>query len=336
MRAWCVVVPVERGEEMRRALRDRGLLLKLLKVARDGDRLYVPTIRQVDGDFPVTQRDFEEAFLAIPSYKELVRVPSDLETQLPSSFDIVGDIAIVKIPQPLLPYRRAIGDAFLAWSRKVRVVAQDHGVEGPLRVRRLEILSGEARTTTVHREHGLRYRVDVARAYFSPRLGTERKRIADLVRPGEVVVDPFAGVGPYAILIARRRSPATVLASDVNPVAVRFLRENVLANRADRVVVSQAEAGAALGAASRADRILLDLPHSSRTFLPSAVRALAPGGTVHVYVILERGQVEDADAGIRRAVAAEGRTVETIRRHVVRAYGPTMDHLAFDVTVGPG
>ena len=327
---------MEGGEEARRALRDRGLLLKHLRVVREGDRLFLPTIRRVDGPFPVAERDFEATFVPVPSYRDLVHVPAHLESQLPRSFDVVGDIAIVKIPEPLLPYRHAIGEAFLAWSKRIRVVAQDHGVEGDLRVRRIEVVAGESRTTTVHTEFGLRYRVDVARAYFSPRLGTERRRIADLVRPGEVVVDPFAGVGPFAILIARRRSPSMVFANDINPVAVRYLRENVALNRAERILVSEADAVKAMAQAAPADRILLDLPHSAQDFVPAAIRSLRDRGTVHLYAIAERADLEAVEARIRGAIEGEGRAVADLQRHLVRAYAPTMDHMAFDVTVGPG
>src|SRR5207244_5720838 len=86
-------------------------------------------------------------------------------------------------------------------------------------------------------EFGLRYLVDVEHAYFSPRLGSERWRVARQVRPGEVVVDMFAGVGPYAILIARTRKPKSVHAIDANPAAVELLRENARRNRAETVVV---------------------------------------------------------------------------------------------------
>ncbi|MEK6987582.1 MAG: tRNA (guanine-N1)-methyltransferase, partial [Candidatus Thermoplasmatota archaeon] len=232
MRAWCVVVPVNRGEEVRQVLRSRGVLLKHLKIRQEAGRLYLPTIRRTDVGFPTEERDFEEAFVAIRSYKDLVHVPERLRPSLPTSFDVIGDIAVLKIPEELLPHRTEIAEAILAWNSKVKVVAQDHGVSGELRVRRLEILAGEDRTTTVHVEYGLRYRADVARAYFSPRLATERLRVTEQVRPGEIVADPFAGVGPYAILIAKRRRPTRVHASDANPVAVDLLRQNVAANRA--------------------------------------------------------------------------------------------------------
>lgn len=336
VRSWCVVVPREKGEEVRRQLKERAALQKHLKVAEESGRLFLPTRERVDLGWPVEEREFEEAFRPIRSYKDVVRVPADLRSQLPTSFDVVGDIAVLKIPEPLVPHRGEIGRAILAWSHTLRVVAQDHGVTGEFRVRDLEIIAGEHRTTTVCTEFGLRYHVDVARAYFSPRLGRERLRIANQVRPGEAVADPFAGVGPYAILIAKRRAPARVVAADANPVAVDLLRRNASANRADRVEVREGDARIVLREAAPLDRILLDLPHSAMDFLPDALAALRPRGVIHVYGILEDADREDRVRAIRRTVERSGRRVETLHGHVVRAYSPTQHHMAFDVTVGPG
>lgn len=330
-----MVVPRERGEEVRRALKDRAALQKHLKVQEAEGRLRIPTSQRVDMGWPAEEREFEEAFTPIRSYKDVVRVPDALRHQLPTSFDVIGDIAVLKIPEPLAPHRAEIGRAILAWNRKLRVVAQDRGVTGKLRIRDLEIVAGEPRTETDHTEYGLRYRVDVARSYFSPRLGSERWRVAELVAPHEVVADPFAGVGPYAILIARRRDPRRVVASDANPVAVELLRRNVAANRADRVEVREGDAKAILRAIAPADRIILDLPHSAMEFLPTALGALAPRGTVHVYAILEDADQEDRARAIRTIVERSGRKVAALTIHTVRAYAPTQHHVAFDVTVGP-
>ncbi len=335
MKSWCVVVPRERAEEVRRLLRNRGVLQKHLKIREEDGRLFLPTTQREDLGWPMEERDCEEAFVPIRSYKDVARVPEPLRGQLPTSFDVIGDIAVLKIPEPLRPHRAEIGRAILAWNRALRVVAQDRGVAGPFRIRDLEIIAGEPRTTTVHAEFGLRYHADVARAYFSPRLGSERLRVAEQVVPGERVADPFAGVGPYAILIAKRRRPGAVIASDANPVAVAYLRQNVAANRAD-VEVREGDARLVLREAAPLDRIILDLPHSAMEFLPDALAALGPRGTVHVYGILEDADREDRVRAIREAVRAAGHTVGSIRTHVVRAYAPTQHHVAFDVTVGPG
>ncbi|MGQ0796870.1 MAG: class I SAM-dependent methyltransferase [Methanobacteriota archaeon] len=335
MRAWCVVVPREEGEEVRGALRARGDLLDHLRIGRDGDSLLLPTSRRVDIGFPVREADFAEGFSPVRSYRELVRIPDGLRPLLPRAFDVIGDIAVLKIPQELEAHRTEIGRAILSWNPRLRVVAHDRGVFGDRRVRQIEVVAGEGRTTTVHVEFGLRYHVDVARAYFSPRLGTERKRVAGLIPSGETVLDPFAGVGPYAILIARRTRAARVIASDANPDAVALLRANVAANRADRVEVREGDARMVMRSAGPVDRVILDLPHSAMDFVPDALRALRPHGTLHAYGIVQKAEREDRADELRHLSEREARRVESMHLHDVRAYSPSQHHVAFDVTVAP-
>ncbi len=343
MRAWCIVVPPERGEEIRRRLMNLGVLHKHLRIVREGDRLFIPTTTRVDLDFPAEQREFGEGFVAVRSYKDVVEVPAPLRRSLPSSFDVIGDIAVLKIPNELKRYREEIGRAILRWNPTLRVVVEDHGVRGKRRVRSIEVIAGERRTTTVHTEHGLRYAVDLAHAYFSPRLASERQRIADQVLAGEIVADPFAGVGPYAILIAKRRRPKTVHASDVNPAAVGLLRANVGANRIDRVATHEGDARQILERIRPVDRVILDLPHTAFDHLGHAFEALGARGVVHVYRILKRADERAAADRIRAIAAHAGMEVKDLRLHTVRAYSPTQHHVAFDVTVarasrpvGPG
>ena len=336
MRAWMVVVPRERAEDIRRTLLERGVLLKQARIAHEGDSILLPTRERVDLGFPTKEGEFEEGFVAVRSYKDVIEVPPSARRLLPSSFDVVGDIAVIKIPEELREHRMAIGDAIRRWNPKIGVVLEDRGVKGEHRIREIDVIGGEPRTTTVHTEHGLHYRVDLSRAYFSPRLASERKRIADLIDAGETVADPFAGVGPYSILIAKRRRPSEVHASDANPKAVRFLRENVAANRADHVTVRRGDAHAILRQVAPVDRVILDLPHSAMDYLGAAFRALGARGTVHVYGILEEAEEGEARDRIQSAARTAGFRMKGLSQHHVRAYSPTKYQTAFDVTVVRG
>ncbi len=336
MKAWSVAVPRERGEEVRRQLMDQGLLLNHLRIVQEGDRLFLPTPERLDIGFPIEEREFEEGFVPIRSYKDVIVVPENLQRSLPTAFDVIGDIAVIKIPEELREYRGEIGRAILRWNPKIRVAVEDRGVRGDRRIRSIEIIAGEPRTATVHTEHGLRYRLDLAEAYFSPRLASERKRIADLVVAGEIVADPFAGVGPYAILIATRRRPNVVHASDANPVAVGLLRANVAANRASLVATHEGDARQVLRQVAPVDRIILDLPHTAFDFLEDAFRAIRDRGEVHVYRILERAEEAEAAERIRAIARRSGHLARDVRVHRVRAYSPTQHHVGFDVTVDRG
>src|SRR5207249_5297909 len=131
-----------------------------------------PTTERIDLGFPTEQRKFGAGFVAVRSYKDVVEVPDALRRSLPSSFDVIGDIAILKIPEELQHYCEQIGLSILRWNPKIRVAAQDRGVKGERRVRSIEVIAGERRTTTVHTEYGLHYRVDLAQAYFRDRKST--------------------------------------------------------------------------------------------------------------------------------------------------------------------
>lgn len=333
MRAWSVVVPRDRAEQIRQDLLARGLLLESHRIVQEGDRIILPTRRPVELGFPMEEREFEQGHVAVRSYKDLAEVPATLRRSLPRSFDVVGDVAVIRLPEELRAHRSEVGEAILRWNAKIRVVMEDRGVGGAERVRRVEVIAGEPRTTTVHVEHGLRYRVDLARAYFSPRLATERQRIASLVSESEVVADPFAGVGPYAILIARRSRPRVVHASDGNPVAVDLLRANVAANRADRVAVRAGDARTILRRIAPVDRIILDLPHAGLDFLPDAFGAIGDAGTVHLYAMLERAEEAERAAEVRAIARKIGIHTKALTTRHVRAYSPSRFHTAFDVTV---
>ena len=333
MQAWAVVVPRERGEEIRKDLLARGLLLKQLRIAQEGDTVLLPTIRRIDLGFPTKEREFDEGFVALRSYKDVVDVPPALRRSLPSSFDVVGDIAVIKIPKELRSRRNSIGQAILRWNPKLGAVVEDRGVKGEHRIREIDVIAGETRTTTVHTEHGLRYRVDLSQAYFSPRLASERKRIADLTQPGETIADPFAGVGPYSILIAKRRRPTEVHASDSNAMAVELLRANVAANRAEQVTVRQGDARAILKQIAPVDRVILDLPHSAVDYVSDALASIGPRGTIHLYRILEQAEEADQQKAVQSIVRAEGFRMTNLSQRHVRAYSPTKYHTAFDLTV---
>ena len=142
--------------------------------------------------------------------------------ELPTSYDVVGAIILIKLPKALFPYRKEIGKALLETHKNIRTVCLIDPVSGELRTRNVTIIAGENQTLTTHTEYGLSFDVDVETTYFSPRLASERKRVADLVKPGEIVVDMFAGVAPFSIMIARYAKPKIVYAIDKNKEAIKL------------------------------------------------------------------------------------------------------------------
>jgi len=91
-----------------------------------------------------------------------------------NSYDIVGDLAILRLADVSRNYVSAIAEAVMNVNTNVRTVLVQTGpVRGDFRLRKLEYFTGENKTTAVHRESGCRFFVDVKKCYFSPRLSHE-------------------------------------------------------------------------------------------------------------------------------------------------------------------
>ena len=132
--------------------------------------------------------------------------------------ELVGGIAILQEEDS------AGAEKILASRPSLHTVVYAKGeVSGEYRTRDLVILAGKPTTRTQVTEHGCRFTVDLAGAYFSARLSTERQRILDQVQEGEVIFDMFAGVGPFAITLAGKA--ALVVAADLNPQAIELMLE---------------------------------------------------------------------------------------------------------------
>ena len=118
--------------------------------------------------------------------KALEGILSDKDSKdLVSAFDQIGDIIIVRIPDSLVSKKKIIGKILLEQVKTAKsVFYQSSPVEGDFRTRNLQLIAGEKKTETEYRENGCRFLVDVEKAFFSPRLSTERERIANLTHDG--------------------------------------------------------------------------------------------------------------------------------------------------------
>lgn len=219
--------------------------------------------------------------------KALEGVISERElADLYAAFDQVGDIIVIKIPDSLLPRKKIIGETLLEKVKSANsVFYQSSPVEGELRTRDLELVAGEDRTVTEYKEFGCRFRVDVEKTFFSPRLSTERKRIADLVKGEETVINMFGGVGMFSIVAAKEKK-CTVYNIDINPDATKLCEQNVKLNKlVGKVESIEGDAARIIDERlkGKGDRVLMPLPDRSDEFLDSAVKAVKKKGTIHYY-----------------------------------------------------
>lgn len=347
-----IKVPRVYGEKIIVLANKLKIFNKDLEIQKDENFIYLPLLREPSEDelkeikeqvmsIEVLTHPFLERTSRAVIYTELLRdkLPPHLLAALPHSADIVGDIAIVEIPPELEPYETALGDAILRANRQVKtVLAKAGAVSGTYRLRGFNVVAGEAKTTTIHREYGCQYYVDVSRAYFSPRLSYEHNRVSSLVDDGEIVVDLFAGVGPFAVLIAKRHDDVKVYAVDVNPDAVGFLKRNVRLNRVDdkvfpilgdaRQVVENKLEGVA-------NRVIMNLPEKAIEFVDAACKALKPkGGAIHFYSFTSAESLENVRLRFAEAVEDCGRRLNSVSfSRSVRATAPHEWQVVLDTEI---
>jgi tRNA (guanine37-N1)-methyltransferase len=270
--------------------------------------------------------------------KTLEDVLSEKESEeLFSAFDQVGDIIIIRIPNSLLSKKEIIGKTLLEQVKTAKsVFYQASSVEGDFRTRDLEILAGENKTETEYKEFGCRFIVDVEKAFFSPRLSTERDRIADLVQEGETLINMFGGIGMFSIIAAKRKK-CTVYNIDINPIASKLCEKNIELNKlAGKVISIHGDAAKIVEEKlqDKGDRVLMLLPERSDEFLDSAILAAKNDGIIHYYSHIHADEKSKA-AKLSEKHYSEITPVKSniLDSKIVRAVGPRYYQTVVDVRI---
>ncbi|MEM3708662.1 MAG: class I SAM-dependent methyltransferase family protein [Nitrososphaerales archaeon] len=258
--------------------------------------------------------------------------------QLYGSFDLIGDIAVIKIPDSLLDKKFIIAKAIMDNIKTVKtVLRQVTPVSGDYRTRELEHILGERKTLTLYKEYGCIFKVDLAKVYFSPRLSTERIRIAKIVKSGEVVVNMFAGIGSFSILIAKYQPNSIVYSIDINPNAYDLMLENIKLNKVyDRVIPFLGDAKAIIENSLKGfcDRVLMPLPEKAIDYIDAALLALKSKGVIHYYTHVHASKDEDP---IEKAASEIDKKLKLnykiLDARIVREVGPRWNQVVLDLLI---
>ena len=270
--------------------------------------------------------------------KALENILSSSESEeLFSSFDQIGEIIILRIPDSLKSKKKIIGEALLDQVKTTRsVFYQSSPVEGEFRTRNLEILAGEDNTETEYKESGCRFLVDVEKAFFSPRLSTERERIANLTHDGEIIINMFGGIGMFSILDAKI-SKCTVYNIDINPNASLLCEKNIELNKLKGKVISLNGDSTKIiqdKLQNSADRVLMLLPERSDEFLETAILATKNNGIIHYYSHIHADKKQDA-AKFSEEHYLNTSKVESkiLNSRIVRPVGPRFYQTVVDIQI---
>ena len=279
---------------------------------------------------------------------------------LPRSYEIQGDVLIVKLEETVSKYGEMIADAMLTQLPSIRLVCADLGVKGEYRVRELQPLAsrdGTVTTRTRIKENGYLLWVDPSNVYFSSRLSNERIETlasanhlrAHLERP-LVVCDPYAGVGPsMGALLSEDGLVSGCLVGDLNPEAFELLELN-LEHLSRRRKDSQGNPPSPLQPMEVAcrdakqwlqnpqnlgvvDLLLVNLPHHSIDHIPTLLPLLKTNQTTVLrgWAIVDRAEILEKEDDIRNSILSVGARVEKFAFTEVKGFSTTKSFMCFEV-----
>ncbi len=334
-------VPKNNANKIRRILLDRSLLNLDIKIKRVDDFVFIPLISTPNKmlmeeleiyEVKIVDTKFQIHTKGPKSLKDILKgkIDDDKVEEIKKSFDIIGDVVILEIPNEFEDYKYIIGEAALKFTKRRSVYRKTSEIKGIIRTRELEHLAGEDVSETVHKEFGSRLLLDVKKVYFSPRLATERRRISDQIKDNEIVIDMFAGIGPFSISIAKEHN-VKLYSIDINPDAFKYLKENIKLNKLKgNIIPLFGDVGEVLGSLNlKSDRIIMNLPGTAWNFLDIAIKSLNPGGVLHYYEFASEYQKP-----IERIIeTAYPRNVEILNSRKVKSKSPGIWHIGIDARI---
>jgi tRNA (guanine37-N1)-methyltransferase len=166
-------------------------------------------------------------------------------------------------------------------------------------------------------------------------------RIAQQVQQGEVILNMFAGVGSYSVIIAKHSKPEKIFSIDINPATIQYMRENIKLNKIEeRVIPIHEDSKTAIEERFHnvADRVLMPLPERAYEYLDSALLALNPnGGWIHYYDFehanKEEAPIEKTKMKVSEKLHTLGADFEVTFGRVVRTTGSNWYQVVLDIQV---
>ena len=347
----CLKIPKQKGERVLSLARKHKIINGNLAIQRDHQFIYVPILKESIDDLSALNKQASNAEFCEHLFPEKEKrksslgeqlehdLPPPLLANLPHAMDFIGSIAIIEIPSELEPYSKLVGKAVLKLHKNIRtVMAKAGAISGTYRLRDFTVIAGESKTETLHKENGCKYYVDIAKAYFSPRLSSEHARISSLIKEGETIVDMFAGVGPFAVQIAKNHKDVAVYAIDVNPDAVKYLARNTRLNGVEErvhAVLGDARQVVHEKLSGIADRVIMNLPERAIGYIDIACEALKPqGGVLYFYSFATTAApIENVRECFIRSVAKSGRKVVCVSSSRVRETAPFESQVVLEAEI---
>ena len=256
---------------------------------------------------------------------------------LKTAYDTVGSIAIIEIPPELVKKEKIIAETLMSLQKNVKTVVKKVGIHsGEFRLQKVKIVAGQRTKETEHKENNVRLLLHVEKVYFSPRLSTERKRIMEIVQPGEDILVMFSGCAPYPCVLGKNTAAKSIIGVEINPVGHAYGLKNIVLNKLKNVELHCGDVRNIVPQLKKKfDRVLMPLPRSAEDFLDIALGAVKKGGVVHFYDFLHESEIPYfSEKKIKAACKKSKKKCKILKWTKCGQYSPNKYRICVDFRVG--
>jgi len=334
----CIRVPKSQAQEAKRHLLDKNMLNHEFRVAKDEKNIFFPIADSYEGKWEKCDCDVDKSFreeLTVISFKEVLSKILSAEelTIAKTAYDVLGGVAIIEVPEKLLSKDIEIGTALLKSHPNIDTVLRKDGIhQGTFRSQPMKFLAGVDTRVAEYKENNCTLYVDVEDVYFSARLSTERKRIANQVQEDEEVLIMFSGVAPYPCVFAKQTPAKHIVGVEINPRGHELAEKNIKRNKvSDKVDVYCGDVREVVPKLNQTfDRIVMPLPKTAEEFLDVALSVAKSNAMIHLYAFYHEDEFDKAKKEIKKYCEQANRSYEILEvvkagQHAPRTYRICVD-----------
>ena len=264
------------------------------------------------------------------------QVPKNLVRRIPDKWEKTGEVLTIKLPTDLKNYEKEIGEVYAMILNCKTVLNDIGGISGVYRKPNVAVIYGSTNTETIHKENGIKYKLDPQRIMFSSGNMDERLRMANISNTGETVVDLFAGIGYFTIPMAVYSKPKKIFACEINPASYDYLCANIILNNVTSLVEPLKGDNRKISPKNVADRVLLGYFGDTHDFIPTALDCLKNHtGIIHYHDKFPEDAVPDGGLKIIKKIAEKyDRNAQLLKYKHVKTYAPGISHFVLDIQIG--
>lgn len=254
---------------------------------------------------------------------------------LPKGYQIIGKILLLKLDKKLIKHRRLIGKTIMDILPYIHTVCLAKDIRGNVRKPEVEVVAGCRKTQTMNKEHECKFLLDVSDIMWSQGNKNEKIRLTKIIKPGETIVDMFAGIGYFSIILAKYCKPKKIYAIDINPKAIEYLRKNAWLNDVeDRIEILQGDCRKfATLLENTADRIIMGYLFETEKFLPYAFSIAKNNAFIHFHRTVKEEEIDKIKEKLIKIGTRNKIKIKILKVKKVKSYAPKIWHVVYDLKI---